>query len=182
MRRRNLTPSELKAWAAVTRSVRAMPGVEPMAMPTGMNTEPAEHAAGRPAKAKREPASAPAQGGRPQKPPVPQAMVADRAGEKKVRRGQVPFTARIDLHGMTQAEADRALRGFLSHHRSAGARCVLVITGKGRSGLSVLKRNFIHWLSSPSGRSLASGFAEAHARHGGGGAFYVWLRRTGAHH
>lgn len=182
MGRRNLTASELKAWAAVTRSVRAMPGAQPLEMPTAINTDPAEQAARRLTSASREPAPARAQGVPPQRQPVRQAMVADRAGEKKVRRGQVPFTARIDLHGMTQAEADRALRGFLSHHRSAGARCVLVITGKGRGGVSVLKRNFIHWLSSPSGRSLASGFAEAHARHGGGGAFYVWLRRAGAQH
>ncbi|MEM7766734.1 MAG: Smr/MutS family protein [Pseudomonadota bacterium] len=103
--------------------------------------------------------------------------VTDRGEERKVRRGQVPFAARIDLHGHSQSSADAILKRFISHQRQADARCVLVITGKGRDGQSVLKRNFLLWLNSPGGRSAVSGFAEAHPRHGGGGAFYVWLRR-----
>lgn len=95
-----------------------------------------------------------------------------------MRRGQVGFSARFDLHGHTQASADRALRGFLLTQQAQGARCVLIITGKGRQGEGVLRRNFLHWMESPDGRALVSGFAEAHPRHGGSGAFYVFLRRA----
>ncbi|MEM0985718.1 MAG: Smr/MutS family protein [Pseudomonadota bacterium] len=105
------------------------------------------------------------------------AAVVERGRERKVRRGQVPIAARLDLHGHTQSSADQTLRHFVAQQRQSGARCVLVITGKGRDGTSVLKRNFLAWLESPSARAMVSGVAEAHPRHGGSGAFYVWLRR-----
>ncbi|MEL6664227.1 MAG: Smr/MutS family protein [Pseudomonadota bacterium] len=52
-----------------------------------------------------------------------------------------------------------------------------MITGKGRGGEGVLRRNFLEWLSSGRASPHVSGYAPAHARHGGGGAFYVFLRR-----
>ncbi|MEM1105326.1 MAG: Smr/MutS family protein [Pseudomonadota bacterium] len=96
---------------------------------------------------------------------------------RRVQRGQVDISARIDLHGMTQAEADRRLPQFVAAQRGQGARCILIITGKGRGGQGVLRRNFLAWLSQPSARAHVSAYAPAHARHGGGGAFYVFLRR-----
>ena len=50
--------------------------------------------------------------------------------------------------------------------------------GKGREGQGVLRRNFLLWLESPGARRLVSGYAESHPKHGGAGAFYVFLRRT----
>jgi DNA-nicking Smr family endonuclease len=94
------------------------------------------------------------------------------------RRGQLDVTARFDLHGHTQASAGRALPLFFARATADGARCVLVITGKGRSGEGVLKRNFLDWLATPEARQIVSGYAEAHARHGGAGAFYVFLRKA----
>ena len=60
--------------------------------------------------------------------------------------------------------------------RTGQARCVLVITGKGKGGEGVLRRNFLRWLEMPAARVLVSGYSEAHARHGGSGAWYVFLR------
>ncbi len=103
---------------------------------------------------------------------------AHRGGDKRVRRGRVDLSRRIDLHGHTQMSAARVVRHFLSEAREEGERTVLVITGKGRNGVSVIRRNFLEWLGSAEGAALVSGYAEAHAKHGGAGAFYVFLRKV----
>ncbi len=103
--------------------------------------------------------------------------IADRGHEKRVKRGKIAIAATFDLHGHTQATAARILPGFLIGERQAGARCVLIITGKGKMGEGVLRRNFLDWINSPAARPIVSGFAEAHQRHGGAGAFYVFLRK-----
>jgi DNA-nicking Smr family endonuclease len=103
--------------------------------------------------------------------------VADRAGEKRVRRGRVEIAATFDLHGHTQDRAQRALAGFLARQQSEGARVVIVVTGKGRGGEEgVLKRRLPAWLDGPDVRPLVAGFAQAHRRHGGAGAFYIFLK------
>jgi DNA-nicking Smr family endonuclease len=114
------------------------------------------------------------------KPDAPKttAPPAERSSEKKVRRGKLSIAATFDLHGHTQVSAANALPAFLERQQADGARCVLVITGKGREGQGVLRRNFMLWLESPGARRLVSGYAESHPKHGGAGAFYVFLRRT----
>lgn len=67
-------------------------------------------------------------------------MVYRRAGVpetvlRRLRRGHYRLEAEIDLHGMTSADAARALGGFLREAVAAQWRCVRVIHGKGlRSG------------------------------------------------
>ena len=109
----------------------------------------------------------------------------------KLSRGRSEIEARLDLHGMTQTRAHRALTGFLHRaHRALsgflqqahhdGLTFVLVITGKGRSGgeSGVLRRQVPEWLSLPEFRSLVVGFEEAGIGHGGEGALYVRIRRA----
>lgn len=96
---------------------------------------------------------------------------------------QKEIDARIDLHGMTQTRAHRALSDFLRRAHADGLTFVLVITGKGRSGESesergVLRRQVPQWLSLPEFRTLVVGFEEAHIGHGGEGALYVRIRRV----
>ncbi len=103
--------------------------------------------------------------------------------------------ARIDLHGLTQAEARIALRAFLSTARARGHRLVLVITGKGDAPFArhtlhsgevyhdpdrqgVLRRALPQWLGEREFRDMVTGFQPAHPKHGGGGAFYVRMRRV----
>ena len=100
----------------------------------------------------------------------------------KLARGSESIDARIDLHGLTQADAHAALARFLRRAQRDGARVVLVITGKGAAGdahleRGVLKRQVPHWLESAALRPLVVGFESAGARHGGAGALYVRLRR-----
>jgi DNA-nicking Smr family endonuclease len=103
---------------------------------------------------------------------------ADRGGERRVGRGQVEIAASIDLHGYTQDRAQAALTGFLLRAQSDGARTVIVVTGKGRGGEEgVLKRRLPAWLDGPDLRFCVAGYAQAHRRHGGAGAYYVFVKR-----
>lgn len=111
---------------------------------------------------------------------------ADRGGEKRVRRGQVEIGAKLDLHGFTQDQAFAALTHCLFAAQARGDAVVLVVTGKGgrwidgEAAPGVLKRRLPEWLASPALNVIVSGVAQAHARHGGSGAFYVFIRRDRA--
>lgn len=109
----------------------------------------------------------------PQKPGYP----ADRAMEKRVRRGRISFGSTLDLHGHTQLTGRTALLQFVAWHRGQGETSVLVITGKGRDGDGILKRRFLEWIAEPDLRVHISGYSRANQKHGGDGAFYLFLRR-----
>jgi len=104
---------------------------------------------------------------------------------RDMRRGRIRPEARIDLHGMTLAQAHPSLRRFITDAHAAGRRVVLVITGKGRAPAEgtitarpgVLRHQVPHWLSTPPLSALVLQVSPAHFRHGGDGAYYVFLRR-----
>jgi DNA-nicking Smr family endonuclease len=98
----------------------------------------------------------------------------------RLRRGRIRPEARLDLHGMTRQEAHGALTAFMARTESAGRRCVIVITGKGRvsEGGGVLRNEVPGWLNAPAIRHRILGFAEAQPKDGGAGALYVLLRRA----
>ena len=105
-----------------------------------------------------------------------------RRERSQLSRGRKEIDARLDLHGMTQTRAHRALSGFLQRAHHDGLTFVLVITGKGKMGAEsergVLRRQVPQWLSLPEFRALVVGFEEAHIGHGGEGALYVRIRRA----
>jgi len=106
-----------------------------------------------------------------------------RREKQQLARGRAAIDARIDLHGMTQAQAHGALRRFLHRSQASGAKFVLVITGKGapnapRGERGVLRQQVPLWLALPEFRSSVLGFDLAHAGHGGEGALYVRLRKA----
>ncbi|HEY8088657.1 MAG TPA: Smr/MutS family protein [Polyangiaceae bacterium] len=99
---------------------------------------------------------------------------------RKLRRGNLPVDARIDLHGMGAREARVQLELFLRTMRSRGERCVLVIHGKGShspQGLGVLRGEIAAWLSQGASSVHVAAFATAGESDGGEGAVYVLLRR-----
>jgi DNA-nicking Smr family endonuclease len=103
----------------------------------------------------------------------------DRRQALRLKRGQLPIEARLDLHGMTQAEAHRALASFVARNHAAGKRVLLVVTGKGtREGTGVLRAAVPRWLAEPALRERVLATASATPRDGGGGALYVLLRRA----
>ena len=112
-------------------------------------------------------------------PPLDHFAGIDRANAERLKRGLHPIEGRLDLHGMTQAEAHHALAGFIHRSRDAGKRCVLVITGRGfgPAGPGVIKRAVPRWLEEAELRRQILAIAPAQPRDGGAGALYVLLRR-----
>jgi DNA-nicking Smr family endonuclease len=103
----------------------------------------------------------------------------DRATAERLKRGLHKIEARLDLHGMRQKEAHRALAEFVRASNEAGRRCVLVITGRGLGpdGPGILKSSVPRWLDEGELRRRILGIASAQPRDGGAGALYVLLRR-----
>jgi len=110
----------------------------------------------------------------------------DKKSFGQMKRGKLAPEARIDLHGMTLDRAHGALNRFVLDAQAAGRRLVLVITGKGKPARDdgpiptrrgVLKHQVPHWLAAPALRHAVLQVSEAHLKHGGAGAYYVYLRR-----
>lgn len=117
--------------------------------------------------------------------PAPVRM--DTGRYQKMRRGLLKPEARIDLHGMTAQRAHAALSCFIHEAHAAQLRLVLVITGKGREAedfmfgdgsRGVLRRSVPMWLAQAPLAPKILQVTEAHRRHGGEGAFYIYLARA----
>lgn len=115
--------------------------------------------------------------------PTAQPVAMDRKTYTKMKRGKVVPEARIDLHGLTQAEAHADLTAFLLASHQLGRRLVLVITGKGanerpRDGeRGILRHQVPQWMAMSPLKQVILQISGAHISHGGAGAFYVYLRR-----
>lgn len=134
-------------------------------------------------------------------PPVPAGPAAlgdhaqgaapglDRRTQLRLRRGQIPIEARIDLHGLSRERAHAGLNSFIARQAALGRRCVLVITGKGRPDwqrtawgteereTGVIRRALPGWLGDHPNKDRVLAFAPAQPQDGGSGAWYVLLRR-----
>ena len=175
-RLRRLSDEEIALWTEVARSVARRRGAT---LPTPSNPV-------KPARPVPPPTSAEPPPARPTKPAAPALATIERRLKRDLSRGRAAIDGALDLHGLTQAEAHQALRGFLRHSQARGARLVIIVTGKGGaidefSGWpnerGVLKRVTPQWLREPDLRSVVLGFEEAGRAHGGSGALYVRLRR-----
>ena len=198
MRRpRHLSPDEKALWDHVTRNDTPLPGrVRTEAPPPASPADP-------PVPAPRDPPALPRfrvgekadhrrmndllPGLAEDMARRPVSMDAKAFG--RLRRGKLRPEARIDLHGMTLSEAHPALTGFILSSHAAGRRLVLVITGKGklRDDLApmpvrhgILRHQVPQWLGMAPLAPLVLQIAPAHQNHGGGGAYYVYLRRPPA--
>ena len=170
-RRRALSEDERVLWSTVTRSIAPLKGrkraeIAPEAAPA--ETRP---------KARPAPSAAPTP---PQRTAPPPLAPLDRRTKQRLARSATEIGGRLDLHGLTQAEAHAALARFLHTAQARDVKVVLVITGKGGTegeGRGVLKRQVPLWLEGVEFRSLVVGFEAAHIGHGGAGALYVRVRR-----
>ena len=105
----------------------------------------------------------------------------DRRTADRLRRGKLAIDMRLDLHGLTLDLAHRRLLGFLHAAQASGAKCVLVITGKGSptgSGQGRLRGAVPRWLNEPAFRPMVLSVAQARQRDGGDGALYILIRRS----
>lgn len=178
---RNLTPEELRLWQEMTRGDKklrpkdAMPVVEEMAIPPKKQKTPAAtlHVTLPSTPAKRSPALPPLICGR--------YDGVNAATVRRIKRGQVPVDARLDLHGHTQASALDALVDAVETLRRRQGRLLLVITGKGRTGIAgktgVLKAALPQWVNLPPLRAHLLAFDIATQVQGGSGAYLLLLKK-----
>lgn len=179
---RRLSSEERRLWRTVTKTVRpALPDIPQteelhngLEQPDSKPLTTRKNNPGQRPKSRAEPPLA--------KDGEPAQRKADPARIRRVARERLPIEATLDLHGMTQDHAYTALQAFLENAYRQQRRTVLIITGKGkpRPGESgregVLRRRFLQWAET-SFRPWISSLTEAHQRHGGGGAFYVFIRK-----
>lgn len=118
---------------------------------------------------------------RTKKSPAPPSF--DRDVDRALSKGRRAIEAKLDLHGMTLAAAERAVTAFIAEASERNRRVVLIVTGKGlrleggRVFGGRIRAEFPGWLERPENRPRVAGVRAAHPRHGGSGAFYVLLRR-----
>lgn len=159
-------------WTRVARTATPLRGHKMPALPEEMEPEPAQAAINiaRGAAQAPRPAVRHDQG---------RLHALDGPTRDKLARGRLAIEARVDLHGLNQAEAHGLLLSFLHRAFAGGVRHVLVITGKGSSLGSdgILRRAVPVWFGTPPFRPLVSGYDDAARTHGGAGALYVRLRR-----
>ena len=101
-------------------------------------------------------------------------------------KGKITIDACLDLHDLTVSRAKVAFERFIAQQHKAGARVVLVVTGKGRhiakddfnrprSG--VIRESLRDWAQAVPLCDIVLKVAVAQRQHGGAGAYYVYLRR-----
>ncbi|GGY36022.1 Smr/MutS family protein [Parvularcula lutaonensis] len=175
---RQLTDAERTLWNTVARTVaplpdKKLPELEPKPeTPLALSPRKADdgrHATPQPTPPKQSPFQA-----------------GDPRRERRVARGRIEIDAVLDLHGMRQSEADRATSAFISRAVSRKHRVLLVITGKGskdgEEGRGVLRKNFLSGIEMGLYGGAITSVRPAHQRHGGGGAFYVFLKNPKEKH
>ena len=167
---RQLTPEERRLWRMVTQHDRRYAQTPPDEEEQEEEQIPAKH------------------------PPVPQSVTLEKASPKRgakpahpllegrkavqLLKPYGPVEATLDLHGIAKVEAYAAVSDFLHRAHRAGARHVIIITGKGRTSEGVLRANLPHWLNEPALRPLVAGMAQAAANKGGSGVVHVLLKRA----
>jgi DNA-nicking Smr family endonuclease len=175
---RRLTHAEAELWTMVTANVR------PFRARPAPSAERQSSASKVAEPGREKPPAAVAHRDRPPPPKPPAPLVEiDHRTRARIKRGRLEVDAKLDLHGMRQDEAQRALGGFLRRAQADGAKVAIVVTGKGlsREDGGVLRRVVPMWLQAPSLRDVVVGFGEAARHHGGEGALYVRIRRADRH-
>ena len=113
----------------------------------------------------------------------------DRSSAINLIKGKLKIEGKLDLHGMSQRQANAALIDFIEISFNNRKRNLLVITGKGRpkskdevgaygENKGILRSIVPKWLDEPPLRGLVLAFTTSQRQHGGAGALYVLLRKN----
>ena len=117
-----------------------------------------------------------------------QTLKMDSKLHNKLRQGKLRPESTLDLHGLNLAQAQPILTKFVLSAHGRGLRLILIITGKGKNSedndviprrKGILKAAVPNWLAMEPLSSKILQTTNAHVKHGGGGAFYIYLRKKG---
>ena len=182
-----LSRQDWALWRQLAASVRPLRPAQVAAAPSSVPSDPVPAPS---TSMPKRPAMAPAGAGAARAPPPPlptplHAATLDGAWDRRLASGRVEPELILDLHGHGEDAAHALVERRLAEAAARGIRLVLVITGKGsRRGeqaeprrQGILRRRLSDWLELARTRPLVAAIRPAHPRHGGGGAFYVVLKR-----
>jgi DNA-nicking Smr family endonuclease len=169
---RRLSPDEEALWARVVESVRPLRPQAPQEQEKALAPASASPRLARPPAAASVPAAA---------RPGP-GTTLDASWDRRLSRGLVSPDHVLDLHGHDLATAYDLLDRRLETAVAAGARLLLLITGKPPGPERPVKRGRIRaavgdWLAASRHAGDIAAVRNAHPRHGGSGALYLVLRR-----
>lgn len=117
------------------------------------------------------------------------AFQLDGRMDARFTKGKLEIDAKLDLHGMTLVRARATFQHFVQENARKGARVLLVVTGKGRhisqdefhrERSGVIRQSLPSWCHEADLRHLVLKISPATKKHGGIGAYYVYLRRQHA--
>ena len=98
---------------------------------------------------------------------------------RKLRLGKYDIEARLDLHRKTVEEARREVYRFVKDCLANDIRSVIIMPGKGDRNIEnpgVLKSYLVFWLEQ---LEDVQAYHTTQPHHGGAGAFYVLIRKSG---
>lgn len=95
---------------------------------------------------------------------------------RQLRQGKIAIEDKLDLHGVTIEQATNMLERFLQTSLVNGARCLLVVHGKGTCAASSrpILKNYCDFILPQVEQVLA--YCSAARKHGGTGAIYVLIK------
>jgi DNA-nicking Smr family endonuclease len=171
---RRLSAEEQRLWARVVESVRPIGGAS-WSPPVEAETAAAP-AVSTPAVSTPTARSAP-------RPRIEPANTLDSSWDRRLARGLASPDLMLDLHGHNLATAYDLLDRRLEQALAAGARLLLLVTGKppridGQDKRGAIRAAVGDWLAASRHAGRIAAVRNAHKRHGGEGALYIVLRRA----
>lgn len=111
----------------------------------------------------------------------------DGSWNRKLKSGQIAPDYTLDLHGHNLDGAYERIMSGLDQARMMGARVVLVIAGRERpvdpadrgTQRGAIRAKLLDWLAVSRHADSIAAVRRAHIRHGGEGALYLVLKRSG---
>ena len=111
-------------------------------------------------------------------------------GEKKIKKGKILISKKIDLHGHSINQARKKFFNEIEKCFYSNKRCILFITGKGLKKSSQteesldtklfhgkIRENFLKWVYEKDVSTKILSVVPAGISYGGDGAFFVYLRK-----
>ena len=111
--------------------------------------------------------------------------------KKGIRKGSFHIDKKIDFHGRSLLESEEQFNHTIVDCYKSGQRCLLFVTGKGlykpknheesykpKLYHGIIRSCFVEWARSKKFSKYILAFEQALIKHGGDGAFYVYLRKN----